>query len=494
MSDEQDSGLEIDSELEETIQGMQEEVDSVDTDSRKTPEAVRRGVKAHAEARDPSELASRAQSVSSRFSRNIEQQNNLAEELEEMVDRARDATATQNLEVHRFTADAEATGRAGVEEGWEFDSEDFLREDGELLESAEAGQSLQSYAQSVSSDVQEQSATVQTATTIMGERSREISETKEEYGQKLDQAEQELEDTIEEAESQYEEGLAQAEEEKEEALDDIMTQIINQTDSDIEDSEYESTAEMSGEESREVQEEFRETEESLEEELEEKKKEARAEYEETVEELEEERARDVEMLKEEKDSWKQTKQEALEERNGLLDDVEAVHADFSEEVVQYVQDRAEEVDNITRTLGALENMAGDFNEEGIVNDDSLRGDFNLGQNGVIEDVENAAASLASRALENIDYLEDAVHDYADFEGAMPELLDEMSDRAGSRLDEVTDLYDQLGVEVEDDVEDEYGVEALRNRVKQHVEGAKSEDYDSVDSFRRQIRAEAETPT
>ncbi|MFB6116378.1 MAG: hypothetical protein ABEK10_02590 [Candidatus Nanosalina sp.] len=210
------------------------------------------------------------------------------------------------------------------------------------------------------------------------------------------------------------------------------------------------------------------------------------------EELEEEREREVGMLKEEKETWKQTKQEALSARSEALDEVESVHADFSEDVVEYVQERAEEVDELTRTLGALENMAGEYNERGIVNDEDLRGDFNLGQNGLIEDVEDAATSLAGRALENIAYLEDAVEDYANVAEAMPDLLDEMDDRAGSRIDELRSEYDQLGVEVED-VEDEYGVEALRNRVKQHIEGATGEDYDSLDTFRRQIRAEAENP-
>jgi len=493
MTNDQDSEQELGANLEETFQEIQEEVDQVSEESRTTPEAVRGGVNASGSVKDTSELASEATSVSSTFSRNIEQQNNLAGELEDMVDRARDLSARQNIEVHKFTANAEATGEAGVADEWDFEAVDYLEEDGELVEFAEEGDSLQQYSQRVSGEVQNQSATVQTATTIMSERSDEIESTESEYDSKIESAEEELDEAIENAETHFENEVENAKEDKEEAMEDIKNQIINQTGSDIEDSGYETAAEMSGEESREVQQEFRETKNALEEEKEEKIEEAKAEYESTVEELEEEREEELEDLRDEKKGWKETKQEALQTRADALDEVESVHANFSEDVAEYVQERAEEIDEITRTMGALGNMAGEYNENGIVNDEDLRGEFNLGQNGLIEDVENAAKALGSRALENIEYLEDAVEDYADVAGSMPDLLDEMDDRAGSRLDEVTDLYDQLGVDVEEDVEDEYGVEALRNRVKEHVEAATGEAYDSVDTFRRQIRAEAENP-
>jgi len=493
MTNDQDSEQELGAGLEETFQEIQEEVDQVSEERRTTPEAVRGGVNANGTVKDTSELASEATSVSSTFSRNIEQQGNLAGELEDMVDRARDLSARQNVEVHQFTANAEATGEAGVADEWDFEAVDYLEEDGELVEFAEEGDSLQQYAQRVSGEVQNQSAKVQTATTIMSERSDEIESTESEYDNKIESAEENLDEAIENAETHFENEVEDAKEDKEEAMEDIKDQIINQTDSDIEDSGYETAAEMSGEESREVQQEFRETKNALEEEKEEKIEEAKAEYESTVEELEEEREEELEDLRDEKRGWKDTKQEALQTRANALNEVESVHANFSEDVAEYVQDRAEEIDEITRTMGALGNMAGDYNENGIVNDEDLRGDFNLGQNGLIEDVENAAKALGSRALENIEYLEDAVEDYADVAGSMPDLLDEMDDRAGSRLDEVTDLYDQLGVDVDEDVEDEYGVEALRNRVKEHVEEATGEAYDSVDTFRRQIRAEAENP-
>jgi hypothetical protein len=136
-------------------------------------------------------------------------------------------------------------------------------------------------------------------------------------------------------------------------------------------------------------------------------------------------------------------------------------------------------------------MNSEYSEHSVAADDDLRGSLDQDQQAVAGEIAEAANSMARRALERIDYLEEAVTDYAQATDAITDMLDEQDARVSTRLDEVTGLYDDLGIEVEG--EDEYGVEALRERVRDHVEGATDQDYDALDEFRQEIESMARAP-
>lgn len=456
------------------------------------PAQLRGGAKGGATVRDEEDLSREAQEAEGVYGQNLKKQHSRAEWWEDLEDQFMDTAGRENLPVVSFLADAQATGKASVDNDWTIDSAEYLTdEDGEVLEFAEEDQDLMNYFQTVSGEIDSLSEEVSLFTGLMGEVKDDQEQYEQEVEEELQELEEEKEERIEEARNEYEEELEEAEEAKSDEVSNLKSQVSNQSPSDFEDSSYEDSTDAWKSEWSDIQEDFKETEEELEEERDEKIEEARSEYEEAREEIEEEREEKLADFKEQRRELREQKQEAVEDRADRLDELEGVHVEFSNDVVEYVEEQAEAIKDIAITLGSIENMNSEYSEHSVAADDDLRGSLDQDQQAVAGEIAEAANSMARRALERIDYLEDAVTDYAQATDAITDMLDEQDARVSTRLDEVTGLYEDLGIEV--DGEDEYGVEALRERVRDHVEGATDQEYDALDEFRQEIESMARAP-
>ena len=482
-----DSGNGIDSELETEFERAREDEENRDT---RNPKNMRAGAKATGQVRDLDELARDAQEAESAYGAVLERQNSRAQWFENLEERLQDNAGRENLQTVKFLADAQKTGQAQVEDEWEVNASSYLEEGGEPIEFAEEDQRLVDYFQTQSGAIDNLSETATQFTGLLSKVSNKEEAFVEEIEDELDQAEQEKEERIEDVESEYEQRLEAAEEDKQEEIGKLKDQVANQSTSDLESSSYEETDDLWEDEWSDISGGFKSTKEELEEERQQKVEEARSEYEERREELEERKEERVEDFQEQREELRDHKQQAVSKRADRLDELEEVQLEFSNDVIDYVEERAEAINEIAVTLGALENKREHYNNNSVEHDEELRGSLEQDQQGVSTEITAAANSMAKRALTEIGYLEDAVTDYAQASDAITDMLDEQEARVGTRLDEVVGLYDDLGLDVEDD---EYGIKGLEERVKTHVENATETEYNALDEFRQEIESMARTP-
>ena len=484
---------EVEQSLEEEFSEAFENAREEDTEEDVVhPAQLRGGAKGGATVRDEEELSQTALEAESKYRKNLEKQHSRASWFENLEDQLMDTAGRENLPVVSFLADAQATGKAGVDDDWSVNSAKYLvGDDGEPIEFAEEDQDLLNYFHTISGEIDNRTEQVNTFTTLMGNVSDKQDQYEERVETQLEEAEETKEERIEEAETEYEEAIEEAEETKDEEVDALKSQVANQSSSDLEGSRYEDTDEMWEEEWDDISGEFKDRKQELEEEKEEEIEEAKSEYDEIRNELEEEKEEKLSDFKEQRETLRENKQQAVSERAERLDELEEVHVEFSNDVIEYVKRQAESLKDITVTLGSLENMSSHYSSESVAVDEELRGSLDQDQQAVAGEIAEAANSMARRALERIDYLEDAVTEYAQATEAITDMLDEQDARVSTRLDEVRDLYDNLGIEVEG--EDDYGIEGLRERVRDHVESATGTEYDAIDEFRQEIESMARAP-
>jgi DNA repair exonuclease SbcCD ATPase subunit len=457
-------------------------LDGGEESEHKHPARRRAGAHGTASAVSEEELARQAQEVESEFSSNLERQKQREIQFRELKARLEDRAGDENHEVNQFLGTAKKTGHQELDDDWEVDAADYLVEEVEIeteegaetveqpIEFAEEDQSLMDYFHS-------QSGRVDTLSAQVSQFSSLISNAEEKEEERIS----ELESELEEAEEEYENTLEEIEEEKDESVSGLKDQIANMSEGDVEETNYEETDEMWEGEWDDIVSEARE-----------EKEEAEQEYEEKKEQIEEEIDETKKDFREQRETLRETKQEAVSERTDRLDELEEVHGSFSNDVVEYVERQTENLKSLFVTMRTLENMRGEYSEESV--EAALEGsaELNQDQQGISGDISEAAGAIAYRAFQRIDYLEDAVSDYLSAADAITKELDNQDQRVGTRVDEITGLYDHL---VLDSVEDEgeYGIEGLKERVMDHVTAASEEDYDALDEFREDIEAMARTP-
>ncbi|WP_414837304.1 hypothetical protein ACK3SF_03490 [Candidatus Nanosalina sp. VS9-1] len=434
------------------------------------PANRRAGTHANANVLDEDELAREAQSAESEYGNALGKQRQREIQFRDLKSRLESRAGDENQPVNRFLADARETGLAEVDDEWELVDLKYLEEDGERIEFADEDQSLMEYLQSNSAAVDTLSSQVQQFTGL-------ISNVSDRERERVDEIEQE----IEQAEERRDERIEQAEREKEEEVGDLKSQVSGMSTSDLDESSYDETNDMWQQEWDDISGSFRTTVE-----------EAESEYEERREELEEEKQEVRSDAQEQRSTLKDEKQDLVSERTDRMDELEEVHVEFSTDVIEYVEDQAESIEDLFITLSSLGNMRDVYEAKSVP--ETLPGSPELSQDqqGVVQDISRAANAVAKRALTRIDYLEDAVTDYAQAAEAITDRLDEEDVRVGTRLDEVVGLYDHLGL---DDItaEDDYGIHSLTERVQSHVEDATGEEYDAVEEFREEIESMARMP-
>ena len=456
---------------DQTLEEMNFELEGKDTESNGHPANRRAGAHASAQVVDEEELARRAQSAETDYGSALTNQRQREINLRDLKRRLESKAGDENHPVNRFLADAKQTGLAEVDDEWELVSSDYLEEDGEPIEFAEEGQGLMEYFQTVSGAIDNRTEQVTQFTGLMSYVS-----------QQEEQRVEEIEAELEEAEERRDERIAEAEEEKEDEVDGLKDQVAHMATSDLDESGYDEPNDMWQEEWSDITGSFDSVVE-----------EAEAEYAEREEELEEKREDARQNAEEQRSTLRSQKQDLVSERKDRLDELEEVHVEFSNDVIEHVEDQAESIEDLFMTLSSLGNMQDTYGARSV--EESLEGSPELSQDqqGVSQDIGRAANAIAKRALTRIDYLEDAVSDYATAADAITDRLEEEDTRVGTRLDEVVGLYDNLGFDDISADDEDYGIGALEERVKQHVENATDAEYDAVEEFREEIESMARMP-
>jgi hypothetical protein len=444
----------------------------------------RRRSGAHGSARPVSEkeLAQKAQEVESEFSTNLERQKQREGRFRELKARLESKAGDENHEINKFLGTAKKTGQQELDEEWGFDSSDYLTNGAEVeadggvaavqqpIEFAEHDQSLMDYFHSQSGSIDSLSAQVSQFSNLIGN-----AEEKEEARVS------ELEAELESAEQEYENRVDDIESEKESSVSGLKDQISNMSSGDVEDTSYEDTNEMWEGEWDDIVSEARE-----------EKDEAESEYEQRQEEVQAEISEARQDFREQRETLRESKQEAVSERAERLDELEEVHAEFSNDVIEYVEEQTAGLKDLMITMRSLENMREDYSEDSVEAAFDGSAELNQDQRGISADISEAAGSLAYRAFQRIEYLEDAVSDYVTAADAITEELDNQDQRVGTRVDEITGVYDDLLLDSLDET-GEYGIEGLRRRVMDHVGNAAEEEYDAVDEFREHVESMARAP-
>ena len=456
---------------EQTLEEIGFELEGKDAESNGHPANRRAGTHASAQVVDEEELARSAQSAESEYGNALTNQRQREINLRDLKRRLESKAGDENQPVNRFLADAKATGLAEVDNEWGIVSSDYLEEDGEPIEFASEDQSLMDYFHTVSGSIDNLSQQVTQFTGLMSN----VSEREQERVN-------EIEAEIEEAEERRDERITEAEEEKEGEVEGLKDQVAHMATSDLDESGYDEPNDMWQEEWDDISGSFDSVVE-----------EAEAEYAEAEAELEEEKDQVQQNAEEQRSTLRSQKQDLVSDRKDRLDELEEVHVDFSNDVVEYVEDQAESIEDLFITLSSLGNMRDLHGAKSV--EESLEGSAELAQDqqGVSQDISSAANAIAKRALTRIDYLEDAVTDYAAAADAITDRLEEQDARVGTRLDEVVELYDDLGLDDISAEDDDYGIGALEERVQSHVEKATDADYDAVDEFREEIESMARMP-
>lgn len=447
------------------------ELEGKDSGEHKHPANRRAGTHSSAKVLEEDELAQEAQKAESEYGDALENQKEREIGFRDLKRRLENNAGDENQPVNRFLADATETGLAGVDDDWEIVSSEYLEEDGEPLEFAQEDQGLMDYFQTASGAIDNLSEQVTQFTGL-------ISNVTEREQERVE----ELESEIQEAEERKEKRIREAEAEKEEEVDGLKSQVANMSTSDLDDSTYEEPNDMWQQEWDDISGSFSSTVEQ-----------AESEYDETEAELEAEKEEVQQDAEEQRSTLRNQKQSLVSERADRLDELEEVHVEFSNDVIEYAEEQKDGLEDLVITLRSLENMRGDYGDNSVA--EALEGSSELSQDqqAISQDINTAATAVAYRALERIDNLEDAVSDYARADEAITDRLDEQEARVGTRLDEVVDIYDDLALE---DIsgDDDYGINALRERVQSHVENATNTEYDAVEEFREEVESMARTPT
>lgn len=432
------------------------------------PTNRRAGTRATATVLDEDELAREAQNAESQYGNALTNQKDREERFRRLKNQLEGQAGDENQPVNRFLADAEATGLADVDNEWEVVSSDYLEEDGEPIEFADEDQELLDYFMKNSGAIENLSEQVTQFTGL-------LSSVSEKEKERIN----EIESQLEEAERKRDEAIEEAQEEKENEVDNLQDQVANMATSDLDTSEYGEPNDMWEEEWSDISGGFNATVE-----------EAEARYDDREEELEQERAEIQRDAEEQRSTLRSQKQSLVSARADRLDEIEEVHVEFSNDVIEYVEEQAEGLEDLFITLSSLQNMRDSHQNESVA--EALPGSAELSQDqqGISQDINSAANALATRALTRIDYLEDAVTDYAAVAETLPGILEEQAPRVGERLETVVSEYEGLALEVEGD---EYGIEGLERRVQSHVEEITDSEYDAVDEFREHVESMARMP-
>lgn len=490
----------------------------------KHPGRRRAGAHAGATAVSEDELANMAQEVESTFSTNLERQKEREVGIRDLKARLENRAGDENHEVNKFLGTAKKTGKQELADTWSVDSAEYLTEETEIegsegtvtepIEFAEEGQELQEYFQKQSGAIDKLSSQVNEFTKLINraenKEEEEVSDLQDDLEQErtdfeedLEELETDYQEDLEELETEYENTLSEIESEKDDSVEDLKEQVGDMSTGDVEGTDYEESGDMwstewddivteAQEEKEEAESEYEEEREQLDQEFEQEKQELETEFQETKQELQGEIQSTKENYREQRSTLRDTKQDAVSQRADRLDELEEVHAEFSNDVAEYVEEQTDSLTDLFLTMRTLGNMRDDYNEDSV--EAALEGsaELNQDQQAISEDLGEAAGALAYRALQRIDNLEDAVGDYASAVDTMTQELDNQKQRVGTQLDDVTGVYDDLLLDSVDS-EGEYGIEGLRERVMTHVSDAAEESYDAVDEFREEIESMARAP-
>lgn len=434
------------------------------------PTNRRAGTRATANVLDEDELAREAQNAESKYGNALENQRKREAEVRRLKKQLESDAGDENQPVNRFLADAEATGNAEVDNEWEVVSSEYLEEDGEPMEFAEEDQDLQQYFVKNSGVVENLSDQVKGFVDLL-----------DRVSQKEKKKVNKIEHKLERAKQQKKRAVEKAEEQRQEEIDGLNDQVAQMVTSDTEESEFDDPNDLWSQEW-----------DDLSTGVESDKEEARMKYQSRKQKLQERKQEVREDAREQRSALKDRKQSLTDKRGDRLDELEEVHVEFSNDVIEHVEEQAEGLEDLLVTLSSLENMRQAYQNDSVA--ESLPGTAELSQDqqGISQDINSAANAIATRALTRIDYLEDAVSDYAAVADVLPDVLEEQAPRVGERLEDVTSLYENLTTGI-DPESDEYGIEGLEKRVQSHVEEITGSDYDAVDEFREHVESMARMP-
>lgn len=444
------------------------ELEGKEEEGKGNPTNRRAGTRATASVLDEDELAREAQSAESQYGNALTNQKHREEKFRRLKDRLEGQAGDENQPVNRFLADAEATGLASVDNEWEIVSSDYLEEDGKPIEFAEEGQDLHNY-------FMQNSGVVETLSEQVTQFTGLLSSVSEKERERINQ----LESLLEQAEEERDEAIEEAREEKEQEVDDLQDQVAGMATSDLENSDYSEPNDMWEDEWSDITGGFNSD-----------IDEAEARYEDREQEIEQEMDEVRSDAEEQRSTLRSRKQNLVSQRADRLDELEEVHVEFSNDVIQYVEEQADGLEDLFITLSSLQSMRESHENDSVA--EALPGTAELSQDqqGISQDIDSAANAIATRAFTRIDYLEDAVTDYAAVADMLPDVLEEQDPRVGERLDTVVSQYDGLALDVSGD---EYSIEGLERRVQSHVEEITGADYDAVDEFREHVESMARMP-
>jgi|GEM_PF-3460406 len=444
------------------------ELEGREEENKGNPANRRAGTRATASVLDEDELAREAQNAESQYGNALTNQKHREEKLRRLKDQLEGQAGDENQPVNRFLADAEATGLADVDNEWEIVSSDYLEEDGDPIEFAEEGQDLHNYFMKNSGVIENLSEQATQFTTL-------LSSVSEKEKKKLE----DLQSELEKAQRKRDKRVEKAQKKKQKEALKLGSQVQGMVDSDLDGSEFDGAEDMWEQEWSDISRGFNSDIED-----------AEARYEDREQNIEQEMAEIRSDAEEQRRTLRSRKQSIVSQRADRLDELEEVHVEFSNDVIQYVEEQAEGLEDLFITLSSLQNMRDSHENDSVA--EALPGTAELSQDqqGVSQDINSAANAIATRALTRIDYLEDAVTDYAAVADMLPDVLEEKAPRVGERLDNVVSQYEGLALDVSGD---EYGIEGLERRVQSHVEEITGSDYDAVDEFREHVESMARMP-